>query len=608
MVKHVHAKLMLLMLLLILGVTSGFAQGGKVTGKVTDATDGQTLPGVTILVKGTTNGTTTDISGSYSIVVDPNAILVFSYIGYETQEITVQPNTTVNVVLKIKSTGLNEFVVIGYGVQKKSDATGSVSVIGSKDFNKGSITTPTSLITGKIAGVQVTTGGGAPGSGATIRIRNGSSLSASNDPLYVIDDVPIDNQGIDGMRNPLNTINPSDIENITILKDASATAIYGSRASNGVVLITTKKGSIGKDKNAKSIHLEYNGNFSMFTVPKRINVLGSDEFKSLINERYAGNNSVLNLLGNSSTDWQDEIYQNALGMDHYLSASGAYKFLPYRISLGYTREDGILKTDNLKRTTLSAALNPTFFDNHLKVNVNVKYMNIKNRFADNGAIGGAIQYDPTKPVNSDSTYTVHFNDANGNPDSLITNFGGYYAWIQPTGVPVEQGSANPVALLNMKEDKSTADRIIGNVQLDYKFHFLPELRANLNLGFDQSTSDGTVYVPNYAPWVFNAVKGGGTDRVYNQYKKNQLLDFYLNYVKVVDPIKSKFDVEVGYSWQHFLRSGKSYETNIPYHPEIDSNYIVATDTHYGTQSFPCIILWQVQLFFIRQVSAYLYAP
>ena len=317
MVKHVHAKLMLLMLLLILGVTSGFAQGGKVTGKVTDATDGQTLPGVTILVKGTTNGTTTDISGSYSIVVDPNAILVFSYIGYETQEIKVQPNTTVNVVLKVKATGLNEFVVIGYGVSEKIGCNRfCICHRIQKISTEGLLPRLPSLMTGKIAGVQVTTGGGAPGSGATIRIRNGSSLSASNDPLYVIDDVPIDNQGIDGMRNPLNTINPSDIENITILKDASATAIYGSRASNGVVLITTKKGSIGKDKNAKSIHLEYNGNFSMFTVPKRINVLGSDEFKSLINERYAGNNSVLNLLGNSSTDWQDEIYQNALGMDH----------------------------------------------------------------------------------------------------------------------------------------------------------------------------------------------------------------------------------------------------------------------------------------------------
>ncbi|MCX6235625.1 MAG: SusC/RagA family TonB-linked outer membrane protein [Bacteroidetes bacterium] len=577
--KHLTIKLLLFLSLFILCYTTGFAQGGDVTGRVTDASDGQTLPGVTILIKSTTMGTVTDIDGYYKIRVNPNTTLVFSFIGYETQEILVQPNSVVNVALKFKSTFLSETVVIGYGIQKKDDATGSVSAVQLKDFNKGSIASPSQLLIGKIPGVQITSTGGAPGGGTTIRIRGGSSISASNDPLIVIDGVPMDNESISGSRNTLSFINPSDIESVTVLKDASATAIFGSRGSNGVIMITTKKGAVGKGgKDSKSINLSYNGTFSVYTIPKKIDVLKADEYRTIINNRYASNENVLALLGKASTDWQNEIYQTALGMDHYLSATGAYKILPYMVSLGYSDENGILKTDNMKRTTLSATLNPSLFDDHLKINFNVKGMFIKNKFADQGAIGAAVQYDPTKPVKSDSVYTVHYTDVNNNPDSLTTDYGGYYAWTQPNGAPVSQGSSNPVALLNLRDDKSDVKRIIGNIQLDYKLHFLPDLRANLNMGYDYSKSDGTVYVPDYAPWVFNAVYGGGLSTVYKQEKKNELLDFYLNYVKNVSDLKSTFDIMAGYSWQHFWRKGSNYSTNI-------IKTVVNDSSDYATESY-----------------------
>ncbi|MCD4696917.1 MAG: TonB-dependent receptor [Bacteroidales bacterium] len=544
MVKNLFTKLCLIMSIILLSIMTGYAQSGKVSGTVTDASSGQTLPGVTILIKGTTIGTTTDLNGTYTIKVDPDAVLVFSYVGFQTQEIAVQPGTTVNIVLEVGLAELDEFVVIGYGVQKKEDLTGSITAVDSRDFNVGAITAPTDLITGKIAGVQITNGGGAPGSETTIRIRGGASIRASNDPLIVIDGVPVDKEGISGMRNPLNSINPNDIETFTVLKDASATAIYGSRASNGVIIITTKKGAVGDGK-GKTISLNYSGSYSMYTIPKKVDVLNASEYESLIKEQFDGNDNVLGLLGTESTNWQDQIYDNASGMDHYLSATGAFRFLPYRVSYGYSDHDGILKTDNLKRHTISANLNPKFFDDHLQVNINTRYMKIKNRFADRGAIGGALQFDPTQPVfDSESPY------------------GGYYTWVDGDGLPKPTATTNPVALLDMREDKSDVNRFVGNAQLDYKFHFFPDLRANLNLGTDRSNSDGTIYVPENAPWSFDAEKGGGVDRVYSQEKRNELLDFYLNYTKQVESIQSNFDVMGGYSWQHFKLEDRAFETNI----------------------------------------------
>ncbi len=538
--------------MLILIYTTGYSQGGEVTGTVTDAIDGSTLPGTSVLVKGTTTGTITDVDGKYSIMVEPNTTLVFSYIGYETKEILVQPNTTVNITLQPTAKALEEVVVIGYGVQKKDDATGSVSAIDSKEFNAGSITSPTELVSGKVPGVQIVDGGGAPGSETTIRIRGGSSLQASNDPLIVIDGVPVDDEGISGMRNPLNFLNPNDIESITVLKDASATAIFGSRASNGVLIITTKKAEEGVSEEGMPLgfplKFSYSGKVSLNTPTKMVEVYDTGMFRQLIRERYPDRTDML---GNASTDWHDEIFKNAFGTDHYLSITGALKVLPFRVSVGYSNEDGTLKTDNLKRTTLAASLNPTFFDDHLKVNINAKGMFIKNRFADRGAIGAAIQMDPTKPVHGDTSA-----------------YGGYYAWLQANGEPVDLATTNPVALLEQRQDESDVNRFVGNAQLDYKFHFLPELRANLNLGYDYSKSDGTIFVPKDAAFEFDPKYGGGVDNMYEQEKKNELLDFYVNYVKDIDEISSNINLMLGYSWQHFWRKNYSINSNVANTPEL----------------------------------------
>lgn len=552
MLKKFFTSTSMLVLLFFLGISTAMAQSGTVRGAIVDATNGSPLPGATVQVKGTTNGTVSDLDGKYSISVSGNATLVFSYIGYQSQEISVSPNTSVNVKLKPSASNLNELVVIGYGTVKKKDATGSVTAISSKSFNKGAITTPADLLAGKVAGVQITNTGGAPGSGSVIRIRGGSSLSANNDPLIVVDGVPLANSGIAGMRSPLNSINPEDIATFTVLKDASATAIYGSRASNGVIIITTKKGRVGQP-----LRVNYTGKFSSYTAAKKESVFSPSGFKSLIEDRYKGQDDVLNLLGNSSTDWQDQIFKNSFGMDHYISLTGAYKTLPYRVSAGYTDQNGILKTGNLKRTTLAASLTPTFFHNDLKVTFNIKGTFVKNKFADNGAIGAATQFDPTQPVKSDSTYAVYFNKPDGTPDSTTTDYGGYYTGTQANGTPVALGPTNPVALLNLTDNRSNVSSLLGNLNLDYRFHFLPELSAHLNLAYNHSKSKGNVIVPEYASWTYDPVHGGGVYNSYSQQKKNDLLDGYLNYKKKVKG--SIFNVMVGYSWQHFYR--KDYSEN-----------------------------------------------
>jgi len=564
---------LILGLFFILALSFGnqaFAQLYRLNGTVIDAADGSSIPGVSILVKGTTLGTTTDLDGKYILEVKSGYVLVFSFVGYEKQEILITDQKVLNVSLASSVTGLNEVVIIGYGQVKKGDATGSVSAVGTKDFNIGAITSPADLLTGKVAGVQITSSGGAPGAGSTIRIRGGSSLSASNDPLFVIDGVPVDNDGISGTRSALSTINPSDIETFTVLKDASATAIYGSRASNGVILITTKKG-----KEGKPLSLDYTGTFSFYQIPKTIEVLKGDEYRAMIQEKYAGNDNVLSLLNDDtqSTDWQEQIFRNAFGMDHTISGSGAIAnlpgkgVLPYRISAGYSNYDGILKTDNMQRTNLGFSLNPKLFDNHLKIDLSGKYMGIKQRFGNEGSIGAAIQFDPTKPImDAESPY------------------GGYWVWQQANGDPVTQATSNPVAMLELREDDSDVNRFLGNAQFDYRFHFLPELKANLNLGMDRSNSDGTVYVPGFASFSFDKQNGGGVNRVYDQEKKNELLDFYLNYNKYFDNIKSQIDVMGGYSWQHFWRRGSTYETNDLTGPFFIKK-LVRDSTDYETENY-----------------------
>ncbi|HNS29872.1 MAG TPA: TonB-dependent receptor [Tenuifilaceae bacterium] len=533
-------------LLLMLFTTTVWAQEITVTGRVTSAADGEPLIGVTVVIKGTTIGTSTDFNGNYSIKTKSASILLFSYVGYESQEFSVDGKSVINVSLAEAFESLEEVVVIGYGQVKREDLTGSVSTISAKDFNKGNITTPMELLMGRTSGVQITTNSGAPGAGAIIRIRGGSSLSASNDPLVVIDGIPIDNEGINGIRNPLSTINPNDIESFTVLKDASATAIYGSRASNGVIIITTKKGRKGSE-----FSLSYNTNLTLNTIAKKPSVFTADEFRNLVETRVANGltpASALNALGTESTNWIDKVFENAMSHEHNLSATGSYKILPYRVSLNYTNQNGILKTDNMNRIIGALSLTPSLLDDNLKLNVTMNGTKMTNHFADGGAIGNAVSFDPTKPV---------FDNVTG------TNYGGYYTWVEASGFPNGLAPRNPVALLDMRSDESDAQKFLGNIQANYRLPFIPELTANLNLGYDYSKSEGSIFVPRNASWAYETVAGrdGGERIDYDQQKKNQLLDFYLNYTKELSNIFSKFDVMAGHSWQHFWKRDYSYNTN-----------------------------------------------
>ncbi|MGZ5189829.1 MAG: SusC/RagA family TonB-linked outer membrane protein [Flavisolibacter sp.] len=507
------------------------AQEKQITGRVSDST-GKGIQGVSVSVKNqNSRGTTTSENGSFTLSVPSNATtLVFSSVGYDYREVAID-GSSVNVTLATSSINLNEVIIIGYGTSKKKDLTGAVTAITSKDFNKGAIVSPEQLIAGKVAGVQITNNGGAPGAGSRIRIRGGASLNASNDPLIVIDGVPVDNGGISGTANSLAMINPNDIESFNILKDASATAIYGSRASNGVIIITTKKGSGGKAR------FNFSTQNTISTLPKKADVLSPSEFRAYVNSH--GSSSAIALLGTANTDWQEEIYDNAFTTDNNISVTGSLKNLPYRISLGLLSQDGILRTGNLKRTSASVNLSPTLFNNHLKIDVNLKGSLGSSRFADEGAIGNAVRFDPTKPVLSDAK-----------------RYGGYYEWLDPssqTGLK-DLSPLNPVGLLEQRSDESDVKRSIGNVQFDYKLHFFPDLRVNLNLGYDISEGKGTVYIPDSAASSYLRspdVKHGGVDNRYLQNKSNTLFESYLNYVKDIKSIKSRVDVTAGYSYQKF---------------------------------------------------------
>ena len=525
-----NLKIFLFNVILLLPVVL-FAQQ-TIKGKVTEATGGTGLPGVGVIIKGTTVGTATDFDGNYTLEkVNVGDVLVFSYIGFSTQSVTVGNSTTVNVVLAESAESLDEVVIIGYGTTTVKDATGSVTSIKSKDLNKGAIVSPDQMLTGKIAGVQVTSSGGEPGGGSTIRIRGGASLNATNDPLFVIDGVPVDKDGISGVSNPLSTINPNDIESYTILKDASATAIYGSRASNGVIIITTKKGS---NDGLKGV---YSANFSVNENLKTVDALSANDFRDFVNAK--GLPSDIALLGNANTNWQDEIFRTGYGTDHNLSLLGGNDIINFRGSIGYTDQSGTLLTSNLKRATYSFSIGSKLFDNHLKIDANAKISSINSRFADNGAISNAISFDPTKPV------------YDNNP-----NYGGYWEWLQPNGNPITVGAPrNPLALLELRDNSAHSSRSIGNIQFDYKMHFLPELKANLNLGYDISNSIGNNKIFNSATSSTVALAKLGNISHYEQDKKNVLMDFYMNYSKDLAAINSNVDFMAGYSYQNFKNEG-----------------------------------------------------
>ncbi|MBE6306196.1 MAG: TonB-dependent receptor [Bacteroidales bacterium] len=512
---------------------AAFAQQIVVSGHVKDAY-GEPIIGANAMLVGTTTGTTTDIDGNFSLKAEQGATIKVSYIGYKPQEVAAAPSLVIT--LEEDAHVLEEAVVIGYGVVKKADATGSVTAIEPDAMNKGLVTNAQDMITGKIAGVNVVSDGGTPGAGATITIRGGSSLSASNSPLVVIDGLALDNNGIQGVANPLSTINPNDIESFTVLKDASATAIYGSRAANGVIIITTKKG----DKGSKP-RLSYNGNVSVSTPVRLREVMTGDQFRALAQDIYGERENasdILGLLGTANTDWQSLIYRNALSHDQNLTLAGGLSWMPYRVSVGYTNQNGIVKTSNFERFTASVNLAPTFFEDYLKFNINAKGMLVNNRYADGGAIGGAAAFDPTQPVNSD-----------------IAANGGYWQWMNGN-VWNTQAPINPVSLLEQKRDEATSWDFIGNIEADYKLHFFPDMRVHANIGIDVAGGTQNTYLPREAASTLNKGSNGYTTK----YKSNKMLNAYLQYAKEFGA--NNIDVMAGYEWQHFYNEGESAYNNL----------------------------------------------
>ena len=533
--KESYMKRMLVSYMLLWTVIAVHAQSGGIIGRVVDENN-QPLVGASIQVQQLNRTARTDEEGRYSLtgIVDGTYVIAVSYLGYLTSEqrITVSGiPVTVNVMLQPDEQSLEEVVVIGYGTQRKGELTGSLTSVNAKDFQKGIITTPEQLISGKVAGVQITPNGGRPGAGSTIRIRAGASLNASNDPLIVVDGVPLSNTGIDGSPNALGLINPNDIESYTILKDANATAIYGSRASNGVILITTKKGASGRPT------VNFSSQNSLATLGRRLEVLSADQLRQYVQAN--GSNAHIALLGSENVDWQDVIYREAFATDNNLSISGTSGFLPYRVSVGFLRQDGILKRDEMDRTSAAISLSPKFFDNHLRVDLNVKGSMQNSMFANQGAIFNSLQFDPTQPIHAENA------------------FGNYFEWKQGDN-PHPLAPRNPLGLIDLRDDNAKVNRSFGNLQLDYAFHFLPELRANLNLGYDLSRGRGNVFVPAHAAQNFTTQ---GTQSRYLTDISNQVAEFYLNYNKTfAGAVRSNLDVTAGYGYYDYKTTRNNYPT------------------------------------------------
>ena len=534
MKRNATFKVLLMFIVGLFLSVNTFAQQIVVKGIVKDTT-GEPIIGANVIVKGTTNGTITDFDGNFLLNANKGDIIIISFIGYRSQE--AQAAASMNIILKDDTELLDEVVVIGYGSVKKDDLSGSVVAIKAEEMNKGAVTSPQELIMGKVPGLSVSQGDGAPGAGSTIRIRGGASLNASNDPLIVIDGIPVSNDAAPGTPNALATINPNDIETFTVLKDASATAIYGSRASNGVIIIQTKKGT--QDK----IKVSYSGTFTAKDPYKRIETLDAQSFREVMQAQYpegtaqsADIQRILNVYPNQSTDWQDAIYQTGLSTDQNIGIAGKAGFMPFRISLGYNTEKGTLKTSKYERYTGAVNLSPKFFDNHLSVDINVKGTINKNRFADSGAVGAAAFFDPTKPI---------YDEEN--------RYNGYWNWGIVQGAQADLATQNPLSLLYDRNNHGTTKRSLGNIQFDYKIHGLEDLHANLNLGYDVAKTTGRNFVNSNSVQssLDKTFTGLGQGNTWNNLRRNHLLDFYMNYAKNIESIKSNFDIMAGYSWQHF---------------------------------------------------------
>jgi iron complex outermembrane receptor protein len=574
-------KVLLTLLVSAFLSVDAFAQQITVKGLVKDGT-GEPVIGANVLVKGTTNGTITDFDGNFQLTANQGDIIVVSFIGFTPQELPAAAQ--MNIILKDDTEMMEEVVVIGYGVAKKNDLTGSVTAIKPDKMNKGLVTNAQDMMAGKIAGVSVISDGGTPGGSATIRIRGGSSLSADNDPLIVIDGLAMDNNGVKGLANPLSMVNPNDIETFTVLKDASATAIYGSRASNGVIIITTKKGTA----NSKP-RISYDGNVSLSNVKETLDVMNGDEYRAFIEEIWGGqDNDAYRKLGTANTDWQDEIYRSAVSTDHNLTISGGLKNMPYRLSLGYTNQNGIIKTSNFERYTASLNLAPSFLEDHLKVNANLKAMYAKNRYADGGVIGTAASYDPTQPVYSNNEVHQKY-------------FGGYSQWyIDGSSLGDSsweyykngQAAYNPVATLNQKDDQATSKSLVGNMELDYKIHGFEDLRLHMSAGMDLSTGrQETIWSPysgqnNY----YGNVGFDETD------KYNLSLNMYAQYYKDFNE-KHHFDIMGGYEWQHFHREGNSYYAGT--YPSTSTKFDTVTgESLAGKPYSPSVNKWATENFLV----------
>lgn len=552
--SQVVSKTLLLVALFCLMPMAAYAQTWTTYGTVTDET-GEPVIGATVMEQGTSNGVQTDFDGNYSIKVAPNAKLSFSYVGCVAQTLSAV-NGSLNVILKTDAQLLEDVVVIGYGTVKKQDATGSVVAIKPDDFNKGNRVTAQDALVGQMPGVNVVAGSGAPGSGATIRIRSGASLSASNDPLIVIDGVPVDNSEINGSSNIISTLNPDDIESFTVLKDASATAIYGSRASNGVIVITTKKGT-------DRLTVDYSSNYSVSTVAKKLDVLTGDEFREFVPTVTGVPGDVK--YGTANTDWQDEIYRTAFGTEQNISVSGRIKEIksPWRLSAGYTNQNGIIRENNYQRVTVGGSIAPSLLDDHLTANLNIKFSYEDNKMVDNSVVNNALRYDPTRPV--------HEGDVNG--PGL-----GYFIW-KNGEAPMAIQTDNPVAQIELSDNENKVTRSIGSAAIAYKIHGLEDLKVNLNLGYDVLESKYNQFVPQYAGMMYtgNMKDGTGLDYRSTQKKRNYLLDFYLNYDKLFNDVH-QFGIMAGYGWQHFWKKLDS-TTNDPEGNELFSPYHMETENY-----------------------------
>ena len=544
---------------------SAFAQS-TITGQVKDAT-GEPVIGASVLINGTSNGTVTDLDGNFSISVQPGATLTISYIGFQKQQVAAT-NGMVITLKEDQAQQMNEVVVIGYGAVKKSDLTGSVTALKPDSKNKGLVVNAQDMLAGKVAGVSVTSDGGTPGGGANIRIRGGSSLNASNSPLIVIDGVAMDQTGIKGVSNPLALVNPQDIESFNVLKDASATAIYGSRGSNGVIIITTKKGRRG-------LQVSYNGSFTVSKNSKNLDVLSADEYRGLIANKFGtdlytldsnGNQvpTAYSRLGKANTNWQDEIFRTALSHDHNVAVSGQVaNWLPYRVSAGYTNQQGIIKTSNFERFTGALTLNPSFLNDHLKVTLNAKGMWTKNRYADGEAIKAARQFDPTQPVYA----------------SGYDNFGGYYQWLDD-GTALNDSSwpktyyslatKNPVSILNLKNDRAISRDFLGSADFDYKVHGFEDLRFHVTAGVDVAKGRQVTDVNPASPQaIYYGSYGWET-----QLKRNMQLSAYAQYYHDFnDKAKNHFDIMAGYEWAHFWHNTKNAYWS--YYPSTNSDATLA---------------------------------